>query len=144
MKRVVVIGAGFAGVSALKRLTLHKKSLEITVIDKKRTFDFLPALPDVLGGRIDANFLSYPLDMLCRKLGCHYLHDKVMRIDLGNAIIETSTKKLTFDYVIIASGTETSFYGNYQIRSCSFTLDSLQQAASLRQVCDKFNKQVYR
>ena len=52
MKRIVVIGCGFAGTSAAARLSRFKKEIELTVIDKNRFFNFLPLLPDVAGPEV--------------------------------------------------------------------------------------------
>jgi hypothetical protein len=57
MAKVIIIGGGFAGVEAARRLRKFNASIDITLIDKKRSSDFLPLLPDCIGRGIDSTFL---------------------------------------------------------------------------------------
>lgn len=67
MKKVIIIGGGFAGLSALSHLAKHRNEIDINLIDKKVTFDFLPAIPDIIGGRINPSFLTHSLADFCKK-----------------------------------------------------------------------------
>ncbi|MEW6171135.1 MAG: FAD-dependent oxidoreductase, partial [Candidatus Omnitrophota bacterium] len=66
MKKIIIIGGGFAGLTCIRKLNNFKKKLdlEITLIDKKSTFDFLPMLPDFIGRNINPEFLINEIDNL--------------------------------------------------------------------------------
>lgn len=129
MKKIVIIGGGFAGISALKRLRQSGLALDISVVDKKRTFDFLPMLPDVIGRGIAPEYLS-------RGIGCFkpdLINEEVVSLDLDRREAATAGRVIPYDYLLIASGSETNFYGNDQIKKFAFTLDSANDAKKLRE-----------
>ncbi len=131
MNRVVIVGGGFGGLAAAGRLHRSGIKVDCTLIDQKATSDFLPALPDVIGGRIAPRFLAYPLDRLGRKLGFTFARDTVVSLDVANRLVKTSTQTFRYDYLIIASGSGTNFYGREDIKECAYTLDSARDASKL-------------
>jgi len=112
MKKIVIIGAGFAGLSALSTLSKSREGLDITVIDKSREFVFLPALPDTIGRGISREFLTYGIDGLQSKFNFKFINQEATLINLDNRQIVASAGVFGYDYLIIASGSETNFYGN--------------------------------
>ncbi len=141
MKKIVVIGAGFAGLSAVQTLARAKQGLEITLIDKKRSFDFLPMLPDVIGRGISAEFLYNNIEDLTGRLGVRFIQEEIIAVDLQKGELRTRARALDYDYLIIASGSRTNFYGQEQIARCAYKLDSVEDAKKLLQAlrADKFN-----
>jgi NADH:ubiquinone reductase (H+-translocating) len=136
-KKILIIGCGFAGCFAGYFLSRHKKDLEVTMIDRKETLDFLPMLPDVVGRGIDPEFLTYPINTLTSRLGVTFINDEVKSIDLNNNMVITSRNSLGYDYLLISSGSETNFYGNDQIRKYSYKLDS---AADIKTITAAISK----
>lgn len=130
-KKIVIIGCGFAGISAAKYFFRHKKNIELTVIDKKETFDFLPMLPDVIGRNIPFCFLSQPIKAIAEKLKFSFINDEVKSVDLDKAVVFTIEKEISYDYLLIASGSETNFYGNYQIKKHAYKLDDVLDCTRL-------------
>lgn len=124
-KRVVIIGCGFAGFYAANFLSRFRKEIELVVIDRRDTFDFLPALPDLIGRGIDPDCLASSIYEIGRKYGFNFIKDEVVAIDLENRIIQGYQGSIKYDYLIIASGTETNFYGNSTIKDYAFTIDSV-------------------
>lgn len=131
MKKVIVIGCGFGGLAAVGQLAGFKKEVEVTVIDKGRFFNFLPMLPDVLGRNIAAEFLVYPIEELSRKFRFRFINAQVTSLDLQNNLAVTSNGDFSYDYLIIASGTETNFYGNEQIKRYASKLDDAEDAKEI-------------
>ncbi|MFA5276221.1 MAG: FAD-dependent oxidoreductase, partial [Candidatus Omnitrophota bacterium] len=131
MKKIVVIGAGFAGLSAAERLSKTKLDIEVTLIDKKQTFDFLPTLPDCIGRRINPKFLSYNITDAAEKFKFDYINDEVMAVDLENSKFRASLRSFDYDYLIIASGSETNFYGNENLRKNACKVDSVEDVTKL-------------
>ncbi len=130
-KKVLIIGCGFAGCFAGYFLSRHKKDVEVTLIDRKETFDFLPMLPDVVGRGIDPEFLAYPISALSSRLGFTFINDEVKSIDLNNNTVITSRSSLGYDYLLVSSGSETNFYGNDQMRKNSYKLDSVSDVKTI-------------
>jgi NADH dehydrogenase len=123
MIKILIIGAGFGGLSAASRLCKSRVGFEVALIDKKQTSDFLPMLPDCIGRQINPEFLTYKIKDMARKLGFNFISEEVSTIDLEKKEILTESRILEYDYLIIASGSETNFYGNNNIKQHAFTLD---------------------
>ncbi|RKY32126.1 MAG: hypothetical protein DRP74_03335 [Candidatus Omnitrophota bacterium] len=76
MKKILIIGAGFAGMSALSKLCAYKKDLDITLIEQSKKASFLPLLPDVLGRGLDSVYLSVDLESLSRNMNFKFIRAK--------------------------------------------------------------------
>ncbi|MFA5117626.1 MAG: FAD-dependent oxidoreductase [Candidatus Omnitrophota bacterium] len=131
MKKVVIIGGGFAGLSAAKRLLRGKEQLEVIVIDKQPASSFLPLLPDTLGRGIDPENLACPIATYARRYRFRFVQENVSSIDLEKKEVITVSQRLAFDYLVIASGSETNFYANQEIQKRAFTLDSAADSIKL-------------
>jgi len=145
MKKVIIIGAGFAGLSALSRLHKYNKraELEITLINDKPEFSFLPMLPDCLGRNIKPEHLVFQLEALRRKKKFNFVKDRVVAVDLLKREVTTSTLTLNYDFLVISSGSETNFYANSQIRERAFKLDDARDAVIIRQALERNNYDSY-
>ncbi|MDD5155971.1 MAG: FAD-dependent oxidoreductase [Candidatus Omnitrophica bacterium] len=128
MKKIIVIGCGFAGLTVAEQLSSFGDILELTVIDKNPYFNFLPSLPDVIGRDIRPGYLSYPIKILSRKLKFNFIEEQATAVDLRNNTVSTARQTLKYDYLVIASGTETNFYGNNEIRQNAYKLDDTKDA----------------
>jgi NADH dehydrogenase len=137
MKKIVVIGGGFAGLSVIRRLSKPGRRFDIVLIDKKETFDFLPALPDIIGRRIQPQFLSYRLDDFCKRHGCAFINSEVTGLDLEQKKVYATNANLTYDCLIIASGSETNFYGNEEIKRYAYKLDTISDVQKILEAINK-------
>ena len=141
MKKIVIIGAGFAGLAALRRLQkLLGKELELVLVDNRITSDFLPLLPDCIGRGIDPQFLQYKVEDLCKRLNCVFINEAVNAIDLEKKQVMTATKNIAYDYLLIASGSETNFYGNDNIRQNAYKIDD---AADIKKILEVIRARVF-
>jgi len=129
--KVIIIGGGFGGLSASRRLCKSGIKLEVMLIDKKQTVDFLPMLPDCIGRMISPEFLSYGIENIGRKLGFNFIKGEVIAVDLEKKEVSVNSEGLKYDYLIIASGSETNFYGNQGIRQYAYTLDGISDARKM-------------
>jgi len=120
---IIIIGGGFAGVSAARVFFKHGSKVAVTLLDKKATSDFLPLLPDTIGRGINPGFLQYPLAALSKKLGFAFLNEEVVSVSLAPKEVVTSLARYLYDYLVIASGSETNFYGNSNIRDNAYKVD---------------------
>ncbi len=139
-KKIIIIGGGYAGVSALRNLS-NTKDIKITLIDK-HPYHFL----QTEGYELVANTIPFDdtvvnLHALCKsfKDSVSFLHDEVIDIDLNQKIIKCSkNKELSYDYLIIAAGSVTRFFKSIQnLKNCSHGVKSLTGAFRLKQFFEK-------
>ena len=135
-KKIVIIGCGFAGAEAANGLARYAKTLEVTVIDKNPSISFLPCLPDVIGRGVDPRHLSYPIAEVAARAGCAFLQAETQSLDLANNTVVTSKGSVAYDYVLVASGSETNFYGNNEIQRYAYKIDDANDARRLREAID--------
>ncbi len=125
MKKVAIVGCGFAGVTAVKKLSPFRSYVDVTLVDRKKTFDFLPELPDCLGRGIKPEHLTYSIEDMVKMAGFQFVNDEVISMDMQKQCLMTRKGKLDYDYAIIASGSETNFYGNDSLRRAACKLDDI-------------------
>ena len=131
-KKIVVIGAGFAGVKFLKHLSSCKE-FEIILIDENNFHQFQPLFYQVASGRLESSSISFPLRKLFqRKYNIHVRVGKVEKIDTTNKQVITINGTYTYDYLVIATGCTTNYFGNKNIEQYAFPMKSTPQAIALR------------
>lgn len=135
MKKICVIGAGFAGLAAAKKFS--GSGNEIFLFDKKSSSDFLPMLPDVIGRGIDPKLLSAHISELSRKLKCHFINAEVNSVDIPARRIEAGGRHFDYDYLLICAGSESAYYGRQDLRAASRKLDSAADADIIRKALDE-------
>ncbi len=107
--RIVIIGGGFAGISLAKKL----KNLEVqlVMIDKHNYHTFQPLLYQVSTSGLEPDSIAYPLRKVLNNLNdFHFRWATVEHIDPEQQIISTTKGSLTFDYLVVATGTKTNFF----------------------------------
>ena len=113
MKKAVVIGAGFAGLMALSQLIKSKK-LELTLINDKGYFLFTPRLTELLNNSISEKIVIKPIKQIFGNK-VNLIREKAISVDFKNNIVETKNKKINYDYLIMAQGATTNYFGNKNI-----------------------------
>lgn len=139
MKNVVIIGAGFAGTSVVQSLARYHREINVTLIDKSAQAHFLPLIPDVIGRELPAQHLVEDIADLCTGAHAQFYHEEVTGIDTDKCIISTQQNRYPYDYLVIASGSQTNFYGNVDAQRRSFSLDNADDASRLAQVIHEGN-----
>ncbi len=138
MGDIVIIGAGFAGLEAARVLSKNRARLlgrRVIVIDAKKTFDFLPILPDVTGGRIRQESAVMELADHLERIHVNFEAGEVVRVDTDTReVFLKSGGILTFEFLIVACGSVTNFYGMDDIQRRSLKLDSAQDAVAIQNV----------
>jgi NADH dehydrogenase len=112
MKKVVIIGGGFAGIYALREL-IKQSDIKITIIDKHPYHNLQPEVYDLIANKSNISDVTIDLPSLCAGLNHSYLEFKNLRvtsIDFQTQNISTQEKEtITYDYLILAMGTRTLF-----------------------------------
>jgi NADH dehydrogenase len=130
-KRIIIIGAGFAGLRLARQL--NGTGYEVFLIDKHNYHQFQPLMYQVATARLEPSSISFPL----RKVFQHSKNvniriAQVTRVDTAKKIVYTSVGDLTYDRLVIALGCTTNYFGNTRIQSHSFPMKSVPQAMALR------------
>lgn len=129
--RIIVIGGGFAGISFIKRL--QKEKVQIVLFDRHNYHTFQPLLYQVSTAGLEPDSIAYPLRKIFRKnIDFHFRMAEVENIDAQNNTVHTSIGSLTYDYLVIATGTRTNFFGNESIAQNSMPMKTVPQALNIR------------
>jgi NADH dehydrogenase len=140
---VVIVGGGFAGLAAARRLGGHRGKVRTILFDPRETSDFLPLLPDIVGGRLGAGTTQYPLEHAARRFHAEYVSEAVQEIDLSRRILRTSQTETEFDYLILTCGSVSNFHGTPGAEAHAFPVKSASEADRLsRAVADRHWRQV--
>src|SRR3954452_3335154 len=112
IKRVVVVGGGFAGINFINHLSKDHR-FHITLVDVNNYNFFPPLLYQVATAFIEPSNISYPFRRLFNDWTHTRFHmGRLLKISPELNAIETDTGTLTYDYLVLAMGTETNFFGN--------------------------------
>lgn len=130
-KRIVIIGGGFGGVYTARYLAKMGKKYDVLLINRNNYFLFTPLLHEVATGGLSEESVAEPLREVFRKTNVNFLQTEVTGIDRKNKIVETKLKDVPYDYLVIATGATTNFYGMQCDDKC-FTLKDLKDAVDLR------------
>ncbi|MBU1087711.1 MAG: FAD-dependent oxidoreductase [Candidatus Omnitrophica bacterium] len=140
MKKIIIIGGGFAGIAAADLLSKYRNQFDITLIDKKPDFNFLPMLPDVISNRVSVKFLRCSLSDLAAKWGIKFINAFVHDVCLEENKILYADNALNYDYLVLAAGSETNFYNDMNLQKQAFKLDNLEDAVL---ILNDLNSQKY-
>jgi len=131
-KHVVVIGCGFAGLSAVRALAEYI-DLDVTVIDKKNHHLFQPLLYQVATGELNPDNIASPIRSLLSKYeNVRVIRDEVTTVSLKEQIVYTDTEKFTYDYLVSACGAIHSYFGNEKWEDYAPGLKTLEGALEIR------------
>ncbi|WP_276389390.1 NAD(P)/FAD-dependent oxidoreductase [Eudoraea chungangensis] len=139
-KRIVIIGAGFAGISLAKKL--RKLPLQVVVVDKHNYHTFQPLLYQVSTGGLEPDSIAYPIRKILKRLRNFYFRlAEVTEIDSENNTLSTSIGEIEYDYLVIATGTKTNYFGNANIEKFALPMKTVPQALDIRSlVLQNFEK----
>jgi NADH dehydrogenase len=102
--RVVIVGAGFAGASLIRNLpSALRRPGETLLVDRADEYSFIPLIHEVAVGRIHPDSVRSPIPPLCEGR-CDFLKAEVTGVNLAERTIETSSGKIGYEYLILASG----------------------------------------
>jgi NADH dehydrogenase len=130
--RVVIIGGGFGGVNLVKKLS--GKHFQIVLFDRQNYHGFWPLLYQVATAALEPDSIAEPLRKMFDE-DFEDFHFRLVRVTGVNPITRTVTTligELTYDYLVIATGTKSNYFGNEQIKNFSFPLKQIPHALNLR------------
>jgi len=129
--RVVIIGGGFAGVALAKKLS--KQEVQVVLLDKHNYHTFQPLLYQVSTGGLEPDSIAYPIRKILKDFPNFYFRlASVEEIDTTTNQVKTNIGDLKFDYLVVASGSTTNFFGNSEIEKYSMAMKTIPQSLNLR------------
>jgi NADH dehydrogenase len=131
MKKIVIIGAGFAGLRLARKL--KNKNFEIWLIDKNNYHQFQPLFYQVATSGLEPSSIAFPLRKLFQKQNnIHVRCAEVTEIFTDKKYIATNSGNFNYDYLVIALGAGTNFFGNETIQKNALPMKSVSEALYLR------------
>ncbi len=129
--RVVIIGGGFAGLKLAK--SLKNVDVQIILIDKNNYHTFQPLLYQVATAAMEAESIASPFrEIFHHQNNFFFRMAEVLRIDSNQNSIETSIGIVSYDYVVIASGAKTNFFGLEDIKRNAIDMKGVSEAVNLK------------
>ncbi len=130
-KKVIVVGCGFAGLQFVKNL--KEGVFDILIIDKVNHHQFQPLFYQVAASQIEPATISFPLRKIFQnRKDVSIRLAKVIRLNNTEKTIDTSIGCFQYDYLIIASGAKTNYFGNLEIEKHSLSLKSTFKSMTIR------------
>lgn len=131
-KEIVIIGGGFAGVNLASKLS-KEENVHIILVDRNNYNFFPPLLYQVATGFLEVSNISYPFRKLFHKQrNANFRMGELEKISPDENKIRLSTGELTYDYLILATGTESNYFGNENIERNSLPMKTVNDAIELR------------
>ena len=129
--RVVIIGGGFGGMNLAK--SLRNTDVQVVLFDKQNYNGFWPLLYQVATAGLEPDAIAEPFRKMFDGFeDFHYRMVRVNKIDPVAKTVTTLIGDLHYDYLVIASGTKSNFFGNEQIKKYSFPLKTIPEALNVR------------
>src|SRR5581483_8568900 len=131
-KRVVMVGGGFAGINLIKKLSKDDR-FHITLVDKNNYHFFPPLLYQVATAFIEPSNISYPFRRMFQKKNNLRFHmGSLLKVNPATNTIETDTGVVEYDYLVLALGTETNYFGMEQVKKYAMPMKTIDEALGLR------------
>ncbi len=131
MKKLLIIGAGFAGLRLAR--ALKNKNFEVWIIDKNNYHQFQPLLYQVATSGLDPGSIAFPLRKIFQeRKNVHIRCATVNSVDTENKTVNTSVGDFKYDYLVIATGSTTNFFGNKEIEENALSMKSVSEALLIR------------
>ena len=129
--RIVIIGGGFAGLALARKL--RNKNVQVVLLDKHNYHTFQPLLYQVATGGLEAGSIAYPIRKVIQEYKDFYFRlTSVKEIDTQNNKIISEIGDLHYDYLVIATGSKTNYFGNKEIERNSMSMKTIPQSLNIR------------
>ena len=130
-KQIIIIGAGFGGLTMAK--ALRNKKVDVLLIDQNNYHNFQPLMYQVATGGLEPYSIAYPVRRIFRKCrNVTFRMAKVDSVDIDKNQINTTIGNLSYDYLVIATGSKNNFYDFENKKDILFPLKSIPDALNMR------------
>lgn len=134
-KKVVIVGAGYAGVQAALTLNKRKKKdkIDVILIDKHPYHTLLTEIHEVAGNRVSEEAVRIPLKSIFKYTDVKLVLDEIREFDLDSSTLRSRDNVYHYDYLILAMGSTPNFFGIPGLKEHAFTLWSFEDAVRIRE-----------
>jgi NADH dehydrogenase len=130
---IVIIGGGFAGINVAQNLLNKQKDLHVTLVDRNNYNFFPPLLYQVATGFLDVSNISYPYRKLFRNHpNFNFRMGDLLEIKPEENLVVLSSGELRYSKLIVATGTESNFLGNENVRKYAVPMKTVADALLLK------------
>ena len=139
-KRVVIVGGGFGGLKLANKL--RKSDYQVVLIDRNNYHQFPPLIYQIASAGIEPSSISFPFRKIFQKHKDFYFRmAEVRSIFPEHKIIQTSIGKIEYDYLVLAAGATTNFFGNKNVEENAMPMKNVGEAMGLRNaLLDNFER----
>lgn len=131
--RIVIIGAGFGGIQIAKNL--KNTPVEVLLLDKHNYHTFQPLLYQVAMGALEGDSIAFPIRRIFAGQKNFTFHmAAVQKINASTNILKTTIGDIKYDYLVMATGANTNFFGSKEIEHHAMPMKNLPEALNLRSV----------
>lgn len=131
-KKIVIVGGGFAGINVAKYACANKNN-EVTLVDKNNYTFFPPLLYQVATGFLEASNISYPFrKMFQKRSNLHFRMGELLKISPDQNKILLTSGIVEYDILILATGTETNYFGMENVRKNAIPMKTVNDALEMR------------
>ncbi|HLA55938.1 MAG TPA: NAD(P)/FAD-dependent oxidoreductase [Flavobacterium sp.] len=129
--RIVIVGGGFAGIAMAKKL--RNKNVQVVLLDKHNYHNFQPLMYQVATGGLEAGSIAYPIRKIIQEYNDFYFRlAQVKVVDPDKQIVIADIGELHYDYLVIATGSKTNFFGNKEIERNCMNMKTISQSLNIR------------
>lgn len=130
-KRIVIVGGGLGGLELAFKLV--DDDYQVVLIDKNNYHQFPPLIYQVASGGLEPSSISFPFRRLFQgKKDFFFRMAKVESVNTDKKIIKTTVGEIDYDYLVMAFGAKTNFFGNKDIEATTLPMKSVSEAMKLR------------
>jgi NADH dehydrogenase len=130
-KRIVIVGAGFAGLKLAQKLA--HTDFQVVILDKNNYHMFQPLLYQVATAALSPSAVSFPLRRIFHKTDNIVFRMAVVKeVDKVNKQVYTNLGSLSYDYLVLSQGANTNYFGNANIQKFSAPMKSTSEALYIR------------
>ena len=132
-ERLVIVGAGFGGLTLAKRI--DRRKYDVVIVDRRNYHSFPPLFYQVASSGLEPANIAFPIRRELRRRsmrGTSYHYGKVTEIDMADRVVVTQYERISFDKLVIAAGTTNNFFGIQGLDEHVYTMKTVPEAIRAR------------
>ena len=130
-KRVVIVGGGFGGLKLANKL--RNSDFQVVLVDRNNYHQFPPLIYQIASAGIEPSSISFPFRKIFQKRSNFFFRmAEVRSVFPEQNILQTSIGKVRYDYLVLAAGTTTNFFGNKNVEENAIPMKNVSEAMGLR------------
>lgn len=129
--KIVIIGGGFGGIELAKKL--KNKEVRVLMLDRHNYHTFQPLLYQVATGGLEADSIAFPLRKIFKnQANFTFRNTEVLEVFSDRKVVNTTIGEIDYDYLVIATGSDTNYFGNKELEHFTMPMKTIPEALNLR------------